>query len=68
MRETTLKTRRSVKKVEKEVLQAPEQIPLQPTVKNMVKQVVTQSMEDHSGALSTLRPVKDPAPEHVDVP
>lgn len=67
MGETNLKTTRSVKKVEKEALQSPEQIPLQPTVKIMVKQAVTQSMEDCSRALLTLRPVEDPAPEYVDV-
>ena len=42
---------KSVKKEGEEVLQALEQIPLQPMMKTMVTQVVTlQSVEDHDGA------------------
>ena len=50
MRETTLQTPRSVKKEGEEVLQVPEQIPLQPVVQTMVMQVVSlRPMEDHGG-------------------
>ena len=40
MRERTLQTPRSAKKEGEEVFPLPEQIPLQPVVKTMVKQVV----------------------------
>ena len=51
------------------MLQAPEQreIPLQPVVKTMVRQVVPlQPMDVHGGADIHLQPVEDPAPEQVD--
>ena len=67
MRERTLQTPRSVKKEGEEVLQSPEQIPLQPVVKTMVKQVVPlQPVEVHGGAHIQLQPAEDPTPEQVD--
>ena len=58
---------RSVKKEGEEVLQVPEQIPLQPVVKTLVRQAVPlQPMEVHSGADIHLQPVEDPTTEQVD--
>ena len=69
MRETTLQAPRSVKKEGQEVLQAPEQVPLQPVVNTVVKQAVPlQPMEVHGGADIHLQPVEDPTPQQVDVP
>ncbi|CAM9264732.1 unnamed protein product, partial [Bubo scandiacus] len=52
-----------------EVLQALEQIPLQPVVKTMMRQAVPlQPMEVNSGADILLQPVEDPTPEQVNVP
>ena len=67
MRERTLQTPRSAKKEGEEVFPLPEQIPLQPVVKTMVKQVVPlQPVEVHGGAHIHLQPVEDPTPEQVD--
>ncbi|PKU35222.1 protein pxr1-like [Limosa lapponica baueri] len=50
-----------------EVLHAPEQIPLQPVVKTMVRQAVPlQPMEVHRGADIHLQPVEDLTPEQAD--
>ncbi|KAK4832850.1 hypothetical protein QYF61_025870 [Mycteria americana] len=58
---------RSVRKEGEEMLQVPEQIPLQPLVKTMVRQAVPlQPMDVHSGADIHLQPVEDPTPEQVD--
>ncbi|GAB0203313.1 AN1-type zinc finger protein 5-like [Grus japonensis] len=57
------------KKEGEEVLQAPEQIPLQPVVKTMVRQAVPlQPMEDDGGADIHLQPMEDPMPEQVEAP
>ena len=67
MRETTLQTPRSVKKEGEEVLQALEQIPLQPVGKTMVRQAVPlQPREVHGGADIHLQPRADPTMEQVD--
>ena len=67
MRERTLQTPRSAKKEGEEVFPLPEQIPLQPVVKTMVKQVVPlQPVEVHGGAHIHLQPAEDPTPEQVD--
>ncbi|KAM9591242.1 uncharacterized protein ACIBXB_006115 [Morphnus guianensis] len=45
------------------------EIPLQPVVKTMVRQVVPlQPMEVNGGADIHLQPLEDPTPEQVDVP
>ncbi|KAK4810707.1 hypothetical protein QYF61_007681 [Mycteria americana] len=45
------------------------EIPLQPVVKTMVRQVVLlQPMEVHGGADIHLQPLEDPTPEQADVP
>jgi len=50
-----------------EVLQVPEQIPLQPMMKTMLRQAVPlQPMEVHSGSDIYLQPMEDPTPEQVD--
>ena len=67
MRERTLQTPRSAKKEGEEVFPLPEQIPLQPVVKTMVKQVVPlQPVEVHGGAHIHLQLAEDPTPEQVD--
>ena len=67
MRERTLQTPRSAKKEGEEVFPLPEQIPLQPVVKTMVKQVVPlQPVEVHGGEHIHLQPAEDPTPEQVD--
>ena len=48
------------------MLQAPEQIPLQPMVKTIVTQAVPMGV--YGGADSHLQPMEDPMPEQVDVP
>jgi len=61
MREITLQTPRSVKKEGEEVLQAPEQIPLQHVEQTMVSQAVPlQPMEVLGGAEIHLQPKEDP--------
>ena len=63
MRGTTLQTPRSVQK--EGVLQALEQIRLQPMEKTMVRQAVPlQPMEDDGGADIHLQPMEDPTLEH----
>lgn len=47
----------------------PEQIPLQPMMKTMVRQVVRlQLMEAHGRADLHLQPAKDPTPKGADAP
>ena len=66
MRETALQTPRSVKKEGEEMLQVPEQIPLQPMGKTTVRQAVPlQPREVHGGADIHLQPMEDPTPEQV---
>ena len=66
-RGTTLQTPRSVKKEGEEMLQVPEQIPLQPVGKTMVRQAVhLQPREVHSEADLHLQPGEDTTPEQGD--
>jgi len=59
VREPTLQTPRPVKKEGEEVLQALEQIPLQPVMKTMVRQAVPlQPMRVHGAADIHLQPVE----------
>ena len=52
-----------------EMLWTPEQIPLQPVGKTLVRQAVPlQPMEVHGGADLHLQPREDPTLEQVDVP
>ncbi|GAB0181364.1 hypothetical protein GRJ2_000601700 [Grus japonensis] len=60
-------TPRSVKKEREEVLQVPDQIPLQPVDKTMVRQdVPLQHVEDDGRADIHLQPMENSTPEQVD--